>query len=526
MNELDAPEMTTLERLALRGAQLAGAVALALMVLGSAAFVVLALPVLPWQGQISLPILVVAFWAVMGRAVAERRHLTLTGCLLFAFVPALASLYLGGAEFVLNIMPWIDGFILVTTFAIALLFLLNGLRQGGFSLLVLGLVLVGLALSSWSQHRIVNANVEYQAVQATVAKSQAAIAEAESAMAERQSEVGGKIFAEQTSDDAVDWESMSEAEAAAMREKLKDAEEAKKELEALKAAGKIPGESYSFRDRQVEREASAPVDGDDDIDYGGLGEEVEEEATIELGGLTYTELEAFQARAYADYQSVFAKFVVFLTVMLVGLHYLRQLNWTFPRQQPLPIAGRWLDALFAKEARVYLQTDDAASLRQFLQICVSKGESFICFADRPVIEDRYLPVWNVAGVGIPLVGRLPHMTDGNPRFIDDSDFVFESAWFGRYAFTICDDDRCRALLLDIEAALRLRRETGAVARHTLNLVWARQEALPAALFESLSFIAAAANIRLVLFSPADPDEAIEDHLDGHYDQDFFAAATD
>ena len=82
-----------------------------------------------------------------------------------------------------------------------------------------------------------------------------------------------------------------------------------------------------------------------------------------------------------------------------------------------------------------------------------------------------------------------------------SDFVFESAWFSRYCFTIRDELLARELLLDLKVFLKARRIPYATAFRTVNILWDFNSAPDEEVLEELAALARKSNFRLLVVSP-------------------------
>ena len=82
-----------------------------------------------------------------------------------------------------------------------------------------------------------------------------------------------------------------------------------------------------------------------------------------------------------------------------------------------------------------------------------------------------------------------------------SDFVFESAWFSRYCFTIRDESLARELLLDLKVFLNARRIPYATAFRTVNILWDFNSAPDEEVLEELAALARKSNFRLLVVSP-------------------------
>ena len=92
--------------------------------------------------------------------------------------------------------------------------------------------------------------------------------------------------------------------------------------------------------------------------------------------------------------------------------------------------------------------------------------------------------------------------DDDADFFADSHYVFESAWFGAYAFQLKDADLGHRVIHDMTEMLKIRREPKATARRTLNIIWAHDEWPAPELMEELFYLVTLCNGRLVVANAA------------------------
>jgi hypothetical protein len=117
---------------------------------------------------------------------------------------------------------------------------------------------------------------------------------------------------------------------------------------------------------------------------------------------------------------------------------------------------------------------------------------------------------------------MPVKVDTDADFFADSGFIFESAWFGAYAFQVTDAEIGKCVLLDLVEAMKLRKLPKASTRRTLNLVWAHDEPLPDRLVGELMHLCGVVNARLVLVTDEALPAELEERVDGRYDAAAFA----
>jgi len=165
----------------------------------------------------------------------------------------------------------------------------------------------------------------------------------------------------------------------------------------------------------------------------------------------------------------FARLTLTLAVLLVAVDYVRRFNMTFKALFPLPVGGPLIDSFFPKTHTVCVGARRKRRWKRFLRRVVRKGETFIYIGDQDPCPARRLG-------RIPLLPKAVWPLDkitrpaGDREF--DDDFLFESAWFGRYCFVILDHGhRAADLLAALADFLRLRHATRAAARHTVNVIW-------------------------------------------------------
>ncbi len=93
--------------------------------------------------------------------------------------------------------------------------------------------------------------------------------------------------------------------------------------------------------------------------------------------------------------------------------------------------------------------------------------------------------------------------DDESRF--DDEFLFESAWYGRYCFVV-EGDSANAVrrLENIVDALEMRKDSRASSRRTLNLVWSLSTSIPTETLDRLLPLCERTNIKLIVAQP-EPD---------------------
>ncbi len=212
--------------------------------------------------------------------------------------------------------------------------------------------------------------------------------------------------------------------------------------------------------------------------------------------------DVIRADSYDRLNLFFARITPWLALVLVSLDYLSRFNRTLGYLPPIPIAGRAVDALCRKTHAVHLQTSNPAVLRRYLADVVRKGETFVYLGETDPVPDGELPRWRLGRWRWRPVKKLAVSGQGFPT----SDFVFDSAWFGRYCFVATDLNVARDLAADLIEYLRARTVPRAVARRTVNVVWDFPRPLLAPRLKELAALARETNIKLLVVSPDPPGD--------------------
>jgi hypothetical protein len=191
-------------------------------------------------------------------------------------------------------------------------------------------------------------------------------------------------------------------------------------------------------------------------------------------------------------RNVFAARLAFLTVVLVLIgDYLRRFNSTLAFLYPLPIAGPLPDYFGSKAHTVALAPQQPELVSGLLASLVRKGETFIFFGSSPAIGDA------LCRLRLPGSERrltVHHYDAQSPPA--SSEFVFESAWFGRYAFCI-DNSLAPHMLDELLDFLNTRTPPQARSRRVLNLVIGADAKLSDTQHAALSQHCQAMNLRLI-----------------------------
>jgi len=91
----------------------------------------------------------------------------------------------------------------------------------------------------------------------------------------------------------------------------------------------------------------------------------------------------------------------------------------------------------------------------------------------------------------------------------DDEFLFESAWFGRYCFVLLGDGPQVPNRLEALAAfLELRRSTRASARRTVNVLWDLETPIPRDTVERLAPLCRETNFKLLVTTTEPPGDQL------------------
>jgi hypothetical protein len=196
-----------------------------------------------------------------------------------------------------------------------------------------------------------------------------------------------------------------------------------------------------------------------------------------------------------------AQLVFWAALGLVAWDYARAFNLTVNGRWLLPVAGPWMDAVSPKAHAVLVAAGPGKPQPgPYAEALLRKGENLVYFGPAdPWPGRRGLPRLRVGPLRVWRVSRIAR---GDPDVPGDGEFLLDAAWFGRYAVVVPGLEEGTETLARFEALLRLRHETGAAARRTLNLVWAHASLPPRPLVESLVSMAKDTNIRVLVWAPS------------------------
>jgi hypothetical protein len=264
-------------------------------------------------------------------------------------------------------------------------------------------------------------------------------------------------------------------------------------------------------------EAAALATEEDKYDYRRRGKQQRAVATAAATGTAAVVeapvVEAKQARTMLEpdvvnanrldrFNLLFARLAFWLALGLVSFDYLSRFNRTRDHLWPLPISGHYLDNLWPKRLSTWFRSANPETLRDYLENVVRKGENFIlCSSVDPWADAAALPRLTLRDWAWWPRWKLVCGKDDQHH---DDEFLFEAAWFQRYAVVITDRARAEQALRSFAELLAMRQRTGARARQTVHLVWAEPAPPSAELLDRLLQLCPGANLKLVLTTPGSP----------------------
>lgn len=219
---------------------------------------------------------------------------------------------------------------------------------------------------------------------------------------------------------------------------------------------------------------------------------------------TMPEADFWRATRLGRLLLAWGRLTLLVTALLALADYLRRLNTTHNAFFPLPLASRGLDRL-APAKRLLLRVrppDDAATLPNFLEDTIRKGESFIYLGPRRLLESAVRHRFQY-GAWRWLAQRCYACPDRQPWY--DPEFVFEVAWFGRGSFQVEGLDAAASILAEIGDRLARRHLSRAQASRAVTVIWNHPEAPPADVWDDLEFYGPEANLRIVRCDRMAPD---------------------
>lgn len=222
------------------------------------------------------------------------------------------------------------------------------------------------------------------------------------------------------------------------------------------------------------------------------------------------EADVLRADRYDCMNLFCARLVPWLALALLAYDYLSRFNRTRGYLPPIPLAGRLLDACFPKTHAVHLQVSDPAALRAHLADLVRKGETFIYLGESdPFAAVAELPRWSLGRLRLRPLAKLAVSEPGFPT----SEFILDSAWFGRYFFVVTEGAAMRRLIADLVGYLRRRTGPRAAAGRTVNVVWHYPAPIHPATLEALVELCRETNFKLAVVGTGPPPKQFEAFFD-------------
>ncbi|MHC4199073.1 MAG: hypothetical protein ACYSU0_03715 [Planctomycetota bacterium] len=198
--------------------------------------------------------------------------------------------------------------------------------------------------------------------------------------------------------------------------------------------------------------------------------------------------------------------VLLAAAALALFDYLRRFNSTDAQLLPLPLAAlprpvpSLVGYLSPTAHAVCIAPGDREGLAARLARAVRRGQTFIYFGERDPWPGDALPRLPFGLWGLSKIACSDAEEPG-------SEFVFESAWFGRYCFVVEGEKLSRAMLDGLRSFLSARQTTRARARAPVNIAWDHDSPPGRELLDELVFLCRETNFRLLVASrgecPAD-----------------------
>ena len=211
----------------------------------------------------------------------------------------------------------------------------------------------------------------------------------------------------------------------------------------------------------------------------------------------------------------FARWSLYLAVVVVVFDYFRRFNRTFGSFFPLPFGGRLVDSMFPKTHTVCIHRPKDKVVKKYLKRVVRKGETFIYFGRRDP--------WQASRLGrLPLLPKafwpLQKLSCPADKKDFEDEFLFESSWFGRYCFVLIGDGPLAPSRLETLAGfLELRRSTRASARRTVNVLWDLETPIPGDTVERLAPLCRETNFKLLVTTSEPPGDRLASRFEEMHD---------
>jgi len=273
-----------------------------------------------------------------------------------------------------------------------------------------------------------------------------------------------------------------------------------------------------------------------------------------------SELDVSRANRYDEHNRFLAGLAYWLCLLAVLIDYLSRFNKTVGACYPLPISSRVLDDFCPKTSSVRVRRATPEAIRNFLERAVRKRETFIYFGEDNPWETP--PGDDARATGVPQQSScLPRLWIPDPRpwaletlavgmkaihcdrtsALDatreslrvrdlrcvslpiltypstepdiDRQFLFESAWFSRYAVVVLDQEEASAWIDELRTFLGARLRVLAHARRTVNIVWNFKTVIPEEVLHDVLFLCGETNYKFLMMGERDLSPTVAERFE-------------
>ena len=176
-------------------------------------------------------------------------------------------------------------------------------------------------------------------------------------------------------------------------------------------------------------------------------------------------------------------------IFMVVIDYLKRANMHDKASYPIPLPSAWINSMSPLPTIVeHRGPINLASLAK-------RGDSFVYLTDDKEAAAKIpdsLQRW-------PIFKKHTEVlrADGEIGKIDN-DFIFEAVWYGRGSFVVDSKARSEELIERFIELLSKRKQSRALVRQTVHLVWDMKHSLPDAQLQQLTILAKATGFSIVL----------------------------
>lgn len=197
-----------------------------------------------------------------------------------------------------------------------------------------------------------------------------------------------------------------------------------------------------------------------------------------------------------------SRYVLLLGVLFLVFDYVRRLNVHREVYLPLPVPSRWADGLSEREVLRGPADKPKRPVLDELKLATRRGEWFVLMTDDPETAEQALkPI-----ARLPLGLFKQKAIDVESATDMDDLFVFETLWFGRSSFVLCDTERSEALFGQVLDCLTERREKRAHTRRTVHVFWDIASPIPEATRQRFEALGRATGFTLLICKqPSTPE---------------------